>query len=111
MRRLVNIFVQSLTGASHTADLAEELQLFIRQIFENFPWPIVITDWTSRSYQAGGNKQHWSGDNFYVQIKTERAGRDILRLDGMRFLNGSSKVRWNWPATSMRSRPLQSTAR
>ncbi len=86
MRRLVDIFTTSLAGASHTADLAEELQHFICQSFEGFPWPVVITDWTSRSYRAGGNEEHWSGDSFYVQIKTERAGRDILRLDGMRFL-------------------------
>ena len=86
MRRLVDIFATSLAGTSHTADLAEELQHFICQTFEGFPWPVVITDWTSGSYRAGGNEEHWSGDSFYVQIKTERAGRDILRLDGMRFL-------------------------
>ena len=62
------------------------LQDFLEQALRDLPWRVVISDWTGRTYVAGGDAAHWSGQDLRVTIKTEAAGRDLLRLDGMRFL-------------------------
>ncbi len=70
------------TGSS----LADELKSFAEYGFGVFPWQVVITDWRGDTYSVGGREPHFSGKPLYVNIRTEAAGRDLLRLDGMRFL-------------------------
>jgi len=54
---------------------------------ERFPWPMEFEDWTGRTYKAGGNAEHWSGRGpMHVVLKTPAAGRDLLGLNAMRFL-------------------------
>ncbi len=62
------------------------LQDFLENALHDLPWRVVFSDWTGRTYVTGGNEQHWSRQDLRVDIKTEAAGRDLLRLDGMRFL-------------------------
>ena len=62
------------------------LQDFLENALHDLPWRVVFSDWTGRTYVTGGNERHWSGQDLRVDIKTEAAGRDLLRLDGMRFL-------------------------
>jgi cyclopropane-fatty-acyl-phospholipid synthase len=65
---------------------ADEVRQFLERGLRRFPWSIIVSDWVGRSYSVGGNEPHFSGKPLYVTIKTEAAGRDLLRLDGMRFL-------------------------
>ena len=62
------------------------LQDFAENALRDLPWRVVISDWTGRTYVAGGPEAHWSGQDLRIRIKTEAAGKDILRLDGLRFL-------------------------
>jgi cyclopropane-fatty-acyl-phospholipid synthase len=47
---------------------------------------IVVTDWEGHSYEVGGHAEHWSGDHLRVHIKKESAGKQLLKLDAMGFL-------------------------
>ncbi len=62
------------------------LQDFLERALRDLPWRVVVTDWTGHTYTPSGNTPHWSGQELRVRIKTEEGGRDLLRLDGMRFL-------------------------
>jgi len=62
------------------------LQNFLENALRDLPWRVVISDWTGHTYAAGGSEAHWCGQDLRVAIKTEAAGSDLLRLDGMRFL-------------------------
>lgn len=62
------------------------LEDFLTSALSRLPWRLVVTDWTGRTYATGGSEQHWCNRDLYVRIKTEAAGLDALRLDGMRFL-------------------------
>lgn len=65
---------------------SQKLQAFIDAALRELPWEVVITDWDGHTYEVGGHEAHWSGENLSVHIKTEAAGKDLLRLDGLRFL-------------------------
>ncbi len=62
------------------------LQDFLENALRDLPWRVVVSDWVGRAYTTGGDEAHWSGQHLHVRIKTEAAGRDLLRLDGLRFL-------------------------
>ncbi len=62
------------------------LQGFLENALHDLPWRVAISDWTGHTYLTGGDETHWSGQELRVRIKTEAAGVDLLRLDGMRFL-------------------------
>jgi cyclopropane-fatty-acyl-phospholipid synthase len=62
------------------------LQDFVENALRDLPWRVVFTDWTGHTYPAGGQEAHWSGQDLRVGIKTEAAGKDLLRLDALRFL-------------------------
>jgi len=63
-----------------------ELHDFVGRALSKLPWRVEVTDWTGRTYSCGGSEPHWCGRDLHIHIKTEGAGRDVLRLDGMRFL-------------------------
>jgi cyclopropane-fatty-acyl-phospholipid synthase len=77
-------FATQFVGLSRQT--ADELRRFAEETLAEFPFRIVITDWQGQSYAVGGNEPHWSGRPLHVHIKTEAGGRDLLRLDGLRFL-------------------------
>jgi cyclopropane-fatty-acyl-phospholipid synthase len=64
----------------------DEVRQFMEAGFRRFPWQIVVSDWRGETYSVGGRQPHFSGKPLFVAIHTEAAGRDLLRLDGMRFL-------------------------
>jgi len=75
-------------GASRgrRGSIASEVQRFIEDGFRNFRWQINVTDWLGNEYSAGRREGHFSGKPLEVRMHTEAAGRDLLRLDGLRFL-------------------------
>jgi len=62
------------------------LRSFLETAFRAFPWPVSIRDWTGQRYELGGDQPHWYGRGLDVHIKTPRAGAQLMRLDGMGFL-------------------------
>lgn len=77
------LFGKSGTG---NAALADEVRDFVTHVFEGFPWRVVFTDWQGETYAVGKDEPHFSGKPLNIELKTPDAGRDILGLDGMRFL-------------------------
>lgn len=75
--------VRDLVGSTSVAD---ELRSFVEVGFRDFPWQIVITDWRGETYTVGGREKHFCGKPLFAHIKTEEAGREALRLNGLRFL-------------------------
>ena len=53
---------------------------------DGFPWPIEIRDWRGDHYALGGAEPHWTGRTLHIEVRTPGAGDDVLRLDGLRFL-------------------------
>jgi cyclopropane-fatty-acyl-phospholipid synthase len=68
------------------SERSRKLESFVTRALARLPWRIAVTDWTGHAYDVGGSEPHWSGDHLRVHIRTEAAGSDLLRLDGMRFL-------------------------
>ena len=68
------------------SDTSAALQEFLESALRDLPWKVVFTDWVGHTYATGGGRAHWSGQHLRVNMKTKAAGRDILRLDGLRFL-------------------------
>ncbi|MCH7775906.1 MAG: hypothetical protein IH878_05110, partial [Gemmatimonadetes bacterium] len=68
------------------SDTSAALQEFLESALRDLPWKVVFTDWVGHTYATGGAGAHWSGQHLRVNMKTKAAGRDILRLDGLRFL-------------------------
>ncbi|MBZ0117603.1 MAG: class I SAM-dependent methyltransferase [Sandaracinaceae bacterium] len=68
------------------AGTAAQVEAFFRESFPAFPWRMIVTDWTGRTYELGRGDAHFSGAPLRITLRTEEAGKDILRLDGMRFL-------------------------
>ena len=75
-----------LLGRHTSMDTAAEVKRFVQDGFAEFPWQVVVTDWRGDTYAVGGRESHFSGKPLNVHIRTEAAGRDLLRLDGFRFL-------------------------
>ncbi len=67
--------------------LAEQLRQHLAGAFAAFPWPIVVQDWQNASYALGGQQEHWCSQPLEVTVKTAAAARDLLRLDGLGFLD------------------------
>jgi len=67
-------------------DRAIQLEAFLTDALGDLPWRIEVTDWAGHSYDVGGTEEHWSGDHLRVRIRAEAAARDLMRVDGMRFL-------------------------
>jgi len=65
---------------------AADLRSFVQGALASLPWRVVFEDWEGRRYSTGGDEPHWSGRDLFVRVKTPDAARDLLRLDGMRFL-------------------------
>ncbi len=101
---------QSRTSAS--------LQDFLTRTLCEVPHRIEVRDWSGASYDVGGEAEHWSGDHLQVRINEESAGRLLLKLDVMgfleRFLEGDVDLEGNLyllptirAASSARLNPLR----
>ena len=66
---------------------ANRIESFVRPLLADFPWTIEISDWTGRSYSVGRGEPHWYGLPLTVEINTEMAGKELLALDGLGFLD------------------------
>ena len=73
--------------ALHGQDIAVRLQAFLEEALEQFPHEIIITDWNGHSYSLGLKQPHWRGIPLEIHLKTKEAGRDLLSLDAMAFLD------------------------
>ena len=90
------------SGRSH--NLAKELQEFLSKTMIEFPWEVIVTDWMGRTYELGKKEPHFSGRPLRVHLHTDAAGRDLMSLDGMsfleRFLSGEVDLSGNLYALS-----------
>jgi cyclopropane-fatty-acyl-phospholipid synthase len=79
--------------------LSRTLEGFLKRALCKLPDRVVITDWEGFSYDVGGQATHWSGDYLRVQINERAAGKDLLRLDALgfleRFLSGKVDLEGN----------------
>lgn len=78
---------------------ADKLKSFFYNTLSSFPWRIIVKDWTGQSYSVGGDEPHWHARPLEMDIKTERAGADLLAMRPMkfldRFLSGEVDMRGN----------------
>ncbi len=66
--------------------LAARVRKFLEELLEAFPWRVRVQDWTDATYLLGGDASHWSGHDALDLRLTPAAGRDLIALDIMRFL-------------------------
>ena len=67
-------------------DTSIRLQEFLEEMLIEFPWQIIVRDWVGKEYSLGGNTKHWRNLPLNIHIKSENAGRDLLSLNVLRFL-------------------------
>lgn len=78
---------RSLGGSRvRRGSIAAQVRRFIEDGFRDFRWRINVTDWLGNEYSAGRGEAHFCGKPLEVRMHTEAAGRDLLRLDGLRFI-------------------------
>lgn len=71
----------------HTSPgLATEFRTFVQGALATLPHRLRVTDWDGAVWEAGGTEPHWSGQDLDMTVHKEAAARDLMRLDGMRFL-------------------------
>lgn len=68
-------------------DTAVRLQSFLENALRQFAYEVIITDWNGHSYSLGLGKPHWRDTPLEIQLKTKAAGKDLLRLNPMSFLD------------------------
>ncbi len=66
--------------------LATELKEFVLDALGDFSHRIRVTDWNGATWEVGRGEPHWSGQELHVRLHGPEPARDLLRLDGMRFL-------------------------
>lgn len=69
-------------AAEEAGRLREALEAWLG----DFRWPLEIEDWRGDRYELGGGESHWCGRPLRARFHTPEAGRDVLRLDGLRFV-------------------------
>jgi cyclopropane-fatty-acyl-phospholipid synthase len=67
-------------------DVPGRLCRFLTEALAAFPWPILISAWDRQPFAVGGNQPHWCGKPLSVHFATPAAARDVLRLNGLGFL-------------------------
>ncbi len=73
-----------MTGSE--SRLSARLQAQLEKAFADLSWRIEVEDWTGKTYKMGGKETHWGGEDLKLHIKTVEAGRDLMALDGLAFL-------------------------
>ncbi|HUE76400.1 MAG TPA: class I SAM-dependent methyltransferase, partial [Longimicrobiales bacterium] len=83
---------QSVSGGavgspvSDSDPLAERVREMVQSTLAELPWKVRVQDWTGARWDAGGDAPHWSGHEALELEITPGAGRDLLGLNAMRFL-------------------------
>lgn len=65
---------------------SDRLQDFLQRMLADFPWEIIVNDWVGKQYSLGGKTKHWRNLPLNIHIKSENAGKDLLSLNALRFL-------------------------
>jgi cyclopropane fatty-acyl-phospholipid synthase-like methyltransferase len=86
MRNLARSLAALGAGRTSSEALAATVREFLLATLRTFPWRVTFQDWTGARYDTGGDATHWSGHEALEIRLNEGAGRDLLALDGMRFL-------------------------
>jgi cyclopropane-fatty-acyl-phospholipid synthase len=82
--------VQQAVGRRQTLpgrDTAARLQAFLEEALRQFPYEIIITDWKGYSYSLGLKQPHWRGAPLEIHLKTKAAGKDLLALNALGYLD------------------------
>ena len=66
--------------------LATELREFTEDALGDFSHRLRVTDWNGATWEVGRGEPHWSGEDLHIRLNSPEPARDLLRLDGMRFL-------------------------
>lgn len=74
------------TEPSAPDPLASRVRTFMESTLSGLPWRVRVHDWTGTRYEAGGDAAHWSGHEALELRLSQAAGRDLLGLNAMRFL-------------------------
>jgi cyclopropane-fatty-acyl-phospholipid synthase len=83
---MVDSNATSPQATAQQSRLSASLQDFLTRTLSEVPHRIEVRDWNGASYDVGGETEHWSGEHLLVRIKDESAGRLLLKLDVMGFL-------------------------
>lgn len=73
--------------ATSTSAFCGKFRSFIEGALARFPHTIRITDWTGATWEVGLGEPHWCGRDLEVRLHSEAPARDLMRLDGARFLD------------------------
>lgn len=80
-------------------ELSDRLHAFMEQTFGDFPWEIVVRDWTGRRYSVGRGEEHWRGTPLELDVGNEASARDLIGLNPVafleRFVRGESDLSGN----------------
>ena len=68
-------------------DTSARLQDFLQSRLADFPWEIIVNDWIGKQYSLGNKTKHWRKLPLNIHIKAENAGKDLLSLNTLRFLD------------------------
>jgi cyclopropane-fatty-acyl-phospholipid synthase len=86
MEQLVPDALPGETSAT-ARTLSGELEGFLHQALNEFPWEVQFEDWTGRSYALGRKAPHWRGLPLRIRVGTPAAARDLLGLRALSFLD------------------------
>ena len=80
-------FQEALSPRESSRDTAARLQAFLEQGLARFPYEFILTDWKGYSYSIGLKQPHWRGMPLEIHLETEAAGKDLLALNAMGYLD------------------------
>lgn len=69
-----------------SGDLADRLRAFLEEILAGLKGEMVVTDWKGQTYSIGRKRAHWRGVPLELELKTKAAGRELLALNPLGFL-------------------------
>lgn len=65
---------------------AADMYDFFNRSLHDFPYKIIIDDWTGSEYSLGLNTPHWSGEHLRISVKTPEAAKVLLSGNSLGFL-------------------------
>ncbi len=77
----------AVATAPFDSPAALRLRAMLESLLAAFPWRIEVSDWTGRRYRLGLDKPHWRGLPLILDIESEAAGRELLALNPLGFLD------------------------
>ncbi len=67
--------------------LAQDCRHFFEKSLEGFAWPVEFQDWEGNRYSLGEPGAHWCRQSLLIKIHTPAAGRDLLAMNILKFLD------------------------